>query len=172
MPGLSLLEIQRVSSMPSSASAGDSWESSNWPSIAVRATRPPATGMPAPRCRDRSPVPSPAAAGPRSRAPALSPRSPRRRVFFAACSAVTHAPPQFQPLHRFTPSAIPKRSASRTACLNISRHSGLMKCGPRGAGGPAWPASNSNAPLIPCRFISSKSRVIPSLLAAPLSHHQ
>ena len=42
--------------------------------------------------------------------------------FFAACSVVTHGPPAFQPLHRFTLSAMPSRSASRRACLKSSRH--------------------------------------------------
>ena len=37
--------------------------------------------------------------------------------FFAACSGVTQGPPAFQPLHKFTPNAIPHLSASRTACL-------------------------------------------------------
>src|SRR6218665_1684856 len=69
----------------------------------------------------------------------------------------------------------PKRAASLMACTYNSLQAGEPQSGPSGTSPfPLCfcpPASNMQAPLKPLAFISSKSRVMASLVTFPFSHH-
>ena len=77
--------------------------------------------------------------------------------FLAAYSGVTHVPPQSQPLQRFTPTVIPKRSASLKVCRNRLAPRLAQEHRPLGRLGPPSPASNSSTPEMPCCFMAANS---------------
>ena len=91
---------------------------------ATSPSRPP--GRPARRCRDRSPCTFSGCGRATLTLPGPLDHGRRRpTIFLAACSGVTHGPPAFQPLHRFTVSTMPQ--PVRLA------HGVLEELAPRGA---------------------------------------
>ena len=99
----------------------------------------------------------------------------RHSMRFMASSGVTHGPPVLlQPGAEGSTMSMPSESASPTASLRQSFHSGVMyftRCGT--ICGVFSPASKRCTPLIPTRCIHSRSLRMPSGVMLPFSqcHH-
>ena len=169
MPAWWPLETHRVSSSPSSAMPGRSPDIGNW-----LPTRTPVwlDRGPVPRvrrCRDRIPGRLAAWATRPRYAPALSRPFARRRASSPRAQASPTVPPQFQPVHRFTPSTMLQRPLCARRACRVAR---LVAHEFRAALLVRPPRHRRSTPRrSPASSSLRRLRVMPSLLGR-CSHHQ